>query len=112
MNFLHVFTLLVIDIHQNKFISLFLTPFIGLEILTFSGMVSARQLTICHKYFYAQIKDFGRHTANVEMMTRRGYHLERKCLEKENDNTEHTQAECAKCMVAPAIVYTGHERVI
>ena len=50
MNFLHVFTLLVIDIHQNKFISLFLTPFIGLEILIFSGMVSARQLTICLMY--------------------------------------------------------------
>ena len=44
---LHVFTLLVIDIHQNRFISLFLTPFIGLEILTCSGMLSARQLTIC-----------------------------------------------------------------
>ena len=70
-------------------------------------------VTICrqnlsHKYFYAKTKDFGRHTANMEMMT----NLERKCLEKENDNTEHTQAECAKCMVAPAIVYIGHERVI
>ena len=69
--------------------------------------------TICrqnlsHKYFYAQTKDFGRHTANMEMMT----NLERKCLEKENDNTEHTPAEYAKCMVAPAIVYIGHERVI
>ena len=50
MIFLHVFTLPVIDIHQKKFISLFLTPFIGLEILTFSGMVSARQLTICRRY--------------------------------------------------------------
>ena len=37
----------MIDIHQKGFISLFLTPFIGLEILTFSGMVCARQLTIC-----------------------------------------------------------------
>ena len=41
----------MIDIHQNGFILLFLTPFIGLEILTFSGMVSARQLTICLKSF-------------------------------------------------------------
>ena len=39
--------MVLILIHQNGFISLFLTPFIGLEILTFSGMVSARQLTIC-----------------------------------------------------------------
>ena len=48
---LHVFTLLVIDIHQNKFISLFLTPFFGLEILTFSGMICASQLTICHTHY-------------------------------------------------------------
>ena len=38
--------------------------------------------------------------------------MERKCENKENDNTEHTQAMFAECMVAPAIVYTGHERVI
>ena len=38
----------MIDIHQNKFISLFLTPFIGLEVLTFSGMICARKLTVCH----------------------------------------------------------------
>ena len=51
LNFLHDFTLLVIDIHQNKFISLFLTPFIGLEIFTFSGKVCARQLTICRMQY-------------------------------------------------------------
>ena len=59
MNVLHVFTLLVIDIHQNKFISVILTPFIGLEILTISGMICARKLTVCRKHVVLPIDNCG-----------------------------------------------------
>ena len=47
LNFLHVFTLFVIDIHKNMLISLFPTPFGHFQFLGSAGQIPKLILTLC-----------------------------------------------------------------
>ena len=51
LNFLHVFTLFVIDIHKNMLISLFPTPFGHFQFLGSAGQNPKLILTLCHMCF-------------------------------------------------------------
>ena len=50
MNFLHDFTLFVIDIHQNMPISLILTPFDHFQNMSSGGIGPDLILTLCHSH--------------------------------------------------------------
>ena len=60
LNFLHVFTLFVIDIHKNMLISLFPTPFDHFQFLGSAGQIPKLILTLCLTLltFFAYKVDF------------------------------------------------------
>ena len=72
LNFLHVFTLFVIDIHKNMLPSLFPTPFGHFQFLGFAGQNPKLFLTLCLNQFWfiSEVTGLGHEKGKLATTTR------------------------------------------